>query len=63
MRGEPVLEVSAGEVGHRIPEDAVGIAGVEQREDAGVRQPRGGLDLPQETIGADDIGAVRGEGP
>ncbi len=44
------------DVGHHVEEEAVGLTGVEEGKDVGVLQVRGGLDLGEEALGADDRG-------
>ena len=44
---------------HDIVEEAVGGAGIEERQDVGVLQGGGGLDLPHEPLGADHGGELR----
>jgi hypothetical protein len=46
-------------VGHHLEEKAVGGAGIEQRQDMGMRKARGGLDLLDEAVGADHGSQLR----
>ena len=44
---------------HHVVEEAVGGAGVEERQDVGMLQRGGGLDFHHEPLGADDGGELR----
>jgi hypothetical protein len=49
---EPVAEALALDVRHDVEHLPAGLAGVVQRQDVGVLQVGGGLDLVQEPLGA-----------
>ena len=55
---EPVPERLAVHEGHRVPQPAVALPGVEQPEDMGVLKVGGRSDLPQEPLGPDDGGEL-----
>ncbi len=55
---EPVAERFAVDERHHVEHGAVDGARVEEREDVRVLQIRGGLDLRQEAVGADDGGEL-----
>ena len=55
---EPVAERLALDVRHDVVQEAVGGAGIEQREDVRVLQVRRGADLGQESLGADHRGEL-----
>jgi hypothetical protein len=55
---EPGPQRLALDVGHHVVEQAVGRPGVEEREQVGMLQVRGGPDLAQEPLGADDGGEL-----
>ena len=52
--GEAATEGLALDEGHDVVEEAVGLAGVDQAENVGMLQARGGLDLGEEAVTADD---------
>ena len=60
---EPVRSDLALDERHDVEEEAVDLAGVEQREDVRVLEVGGELDLGQEPLGADDGRRVRGAAP
>ncbi len=45
--------------GHDVVEEAVGLTGFEQRQDMGVIEPGGDLDLAQETLPTEDSSQLR----
>ena len=47
--------------GHDVEQEAVGLARVEQRQDVGMLEIGGDLDLGQEALGADDGGELGAE--
>jgi len=53
---ESVTQRLALDVGHDVVEEPVGLTRVVQRQDVRVLQVGRGLDLGQETVGADDRG-------
>ena len=55
---EPVAQRFALDVGHDVVGGAAHLAGVVQREDVGMLQVGGGLDLLQEPLGADHRGQL-----
>ena len=55
-RSSLVAERLAVDERHDVVEEAVGLARVEERQDVRMLQVRGGLDLDQEPLGADDGG-------
>ena len=57
---QPGAERFALDVGHDVEDRAVDPAGIEQGQDVGVLEVGGGLDLLQETPGADDRPRSRG---
>ena len=58
LPGEPVAHRFPLHVWHDIEEKAVGLPAVEEREDVGMLEVGGGLDLAQEPLGADDRGQL-----
>jgi hypothetical protein len=50
---EPGAQRLALHVGHHVPEESVGLAGVEERQDVGVLELRSELDLLEEALGAE----------
>ncbi len=53
-----VAQRLALDVGHDVVEEAIGLARIEQREDVGVLQVGGGLDLLHEPVGAQHRGEL-----
>jgi hypothetical protein len=49
---QPVAEGFAFDIGHDVEEEAASLPRVEQRQDVGMIEPAGELDLPQESLGA-----------
>ena len=57
---EPLPQRAAFHVGHDVEEEAAGLAGIVDRQDVGVGQAGGELDLAEEPVGADggrEVGA------
>jgi hypothetical protein len=59
--GDQVADGLPLDVRHHVEEEAVGLAAVEQREDVGVLEVGGGLDLGEEPLGADHGGEFRAQ--
>ena len=55
---QPDAEALALDVRHDVEDEAVGLARVEQRQNVGVLEVGGGLDLGQEPLGAEDGGQL-----
>ena len=53
LAAEPVAQALPSHVGHRVPELASGLAGVEHGQDVWMLEPGRCADLAQETLGAD----------
>src|SRR5204862_398459 len=58
---QPVAERLALDVGHDIVEKAGRLSRIEKRQDVGVVQPGGELDLPQEPLGAEGHRELRSQ--
>jgi hypothetical protein len=58
---ELVTQGLALDVGHDVEEEAVGLPGIEQRQDVRVLERRGGLDLLDEPLGAEDRRELRAQ--
>ncbi len=56
LAGEPVPQRLTLDVGHDVEDRSPGLAGVVERQDVGMLEIGGGLDLAQEAFGADHRG-------
>lgn len=61
LAGEAVPEALASHVRHHVEDESVRVPGIVERQDVGMLELRGRLDLRQEALGAHERGELRSQ--